>query len=149
MITKSELLKGRDALYPADYTQTISNNLEELLIALNAIRTAYGKPMIVDSGWRPSAINDATSNAAHHSKHLIGLAADIADPDGSLWLWVLANLDLMQKLGIYMEDKRWTPSWVHFQLGPPLSGHRIFIPSAAPALAPTAWNGVYDVAFNA
>ena len=144
MISKDELLKGRDAQYPSDYTQEISDNLDRLLAPMNQIRTAWARPMTVTSGWRPPSINAATPGAATHSKHMEGLACDIADPDGSLMAWVLSNLSLMQTLGIYFEDFRWTPNWVHFQLGPPASGKRIFVPSSAPALAPSRWDGEYD-----
>lgn len=148
MIAKSELLMGRDVTYASEYTQEISDNLDKLLIPLNQIRTAYNVPMIVNSGWRPPQINAATPGAAPASKHMIGLAADIRDTDGALWAWVLQNLALMQQLGIYMEDKRWTPGWTHFQLGAPGSGHRIFVPSSAPAGAPDAWDGNYDHSFD-
>lgn len=148
MISKDELLKGRDQQYPNDYTQEISNNLDNLLIPMNQVRTAWGKPMTVNSGWRPPSINAATPGAAKHSKHMLGLAVDIADPNGSLWAWVLQNLDLMQQLGIFFEDKRWTPNWVHFQLGAPISGKRIFVPNASPASAPNAWDGSYDSKYD-
>ena len=148
MISKDELLKGRDKQYVSDYTQEISNNLDKLLVPLNQIRTAYGKPMTVTSGWRPPAINSSTPGAAAKSKHMIGLACDISDPDGVLMKWVLQNLPLMKSLGIYMEDFRWTPNWVHFQLGVPGSGKRIFVPSSAPAGAPGKWDGKYDSQFD-
>lgn len=144
MISKSELLKGRDTQYPNDYTQEISDNLDNLLVPMNQIRTSWGKPMAVNSGWRPPSINAATPGAATHSKHMSGLAVDILDSDGSLWAWVLQNLDLMKQLNIYFEDKRWTPNWVHFQLGGPASGKRIFVPNASRATAPDAWDGNYD-----
>lgn len=144
MISKDELLQGRDKKYPAEYTQEVSDNLDKLLPLLNQIRAAWAKPMRVNSGWRPAAVNASVPGAAAKSKHTEGLAADISDVDGSLWAWVLQNLDLMQKLGIYLEDRRWTPTWVHFGFGPPKSGKRIFIPSAAKALAPDNWDGKYD-----
>lgn len=148
MISKQELLQGRDKQYPNDYTQEISDNLDQLLILLNQIRAAWAKPMKVNSGWRPPSINGSTPGAAKNSKHMQGLAADIFDPDGSLWAWVLQNLDLMKQLGIYMEDKRWTPGWVHFGFGPPASGHRIFIPSSAPAIDASLWDGQYDHSYD-
>ena len=147
-ISKDELLKGRDQQYPGDYTQEISDNLDKLLIPLNKIRDAWGKPMIVNSGWRPPSINASTPGAAIHSKHEIGLAADISDVDGSLWAWVLENLQLMKDLDIFMEDRRWTKDWVHFGLGQPTSGHRVFVPSANPAPAPDNWDGQYDHGFD-
>lgn len=148
MISKDELLKGRDKQYASEYSQEVSDNLDKLLIPINQVRTAWAKPMTVTSGWRPAAINSATPGAATHSKHMIGLAVDILDTDGSLMQWVLDNLSMMKDLGLYFEDFRWTPNWVHFQLGAPGSGKRIFVPSSAPAAAPSKWDGQYDSSLN-
>lgn len=148
MISKDELLMGRDRQYPSDYTQEISDNLDNFLILMNQVRSAYGKPMTVNSGWRPPSINAGTPGAATHSKHMLGLAADISDPDGKVWEWVLENLQLMKDLDIFMEDKRWTPGWTHFGKGKPASGKRIFVPNASRAQAPDAWDGEYDHSFD-
>lgn len=148
MISKDELLKGRDKQFPNDYTDEISTNLDLMVEAMNQIRTAWGKPMTVDSGWRSPSINASTPGAAAHSKHMLGLACDIADPDGSLMNWVLENLQLMKDLGVYMEHFCWTPSWVHFQLGSPTSGHRIFIPNSTRNPNPSKWDGNYDNSFD-
>jgi Peptidase M15 len=144
MISKSELLQGRDQQYPDDYTQEISYNLDKLLIAINQVRSAYGIPMTVNSGWRPASINNSTPGAAAHSKHMLGLAVDISDPNGELWKWVLQHLDLMAQLDFFFEDKRWTPGWVHFGLGKSVSGKRIFVPNANRATTPNIWDGIYD-----
>jgi len=148
MITKDEILMGRGKKYPKEYTKEISDNVDKLLEIMNKVRKAYNKPMIIASGWRPAEINEGTSNAAKSSNHLKGLAVDIKDADGSLWKWVLLNLNLMKDLGIYLEDKRWTPTWVHFQIVPPKSKKRIYIPSTAPAKADDIWNGKYDSKYN-
>ena len=148
MISKDEILMGRDKQYPEDYTEEISDNIDKLLTIINKVRSAYNKPMIVESGWRPLSINDDTANAARNSNHKKGLAVDIKDVDGKLWQWVLLNLDLIKRFGIYLEDKRWTPTWVHFQIVPPKSKKRIFIPSTAPAKAEDIWDGKYDPKYN-
>jgi hypothetical protein len=148
VILKDELLKGRDKQYPQEYTAEISTNLDRLLIQMNLVRAAYGLPMIVDSGWRPAAINSSTPGAATHSNHMKGLACDISDPDGKLRAWVLANLPLMQKLGLYFEDFRYTKGWVHFAIAPPASGKRISVPNANRPTDPNCWDGVYDHAFD-
>jgi hypothetical protein len=152
MITKDELLMGRDKSHPKEYTKEISDNLDNLLIAMNQIRSKYGKPMRVTSGWRPSAINQSIAGAAKRSNHMMGLAVDISDRDGELREWVLENLDLMQKLGVYIEDFRWTQRWVHFQIVRPRSGKRIFLPyadtSRYPMTAPQAWNGNYESKYD-
>lgn len=148
MITKAELLMGRDTKYPEDYTKEISDNLDVLLEKINVIRKAYGKPMNVSSGWRPAAVNSTVLNAAKASKHQTGLAVDIQDLDGKLFQWCLANLSLLQSLDLFLEDKRWTPTWTHLGIGAPGSGKRIFVPSAAPAIAPELWDGKYSKEFD-
>jgi hypothetical protein len=148
LVTKAEVLMGRDKLYPSEYTQEISDNIDSLLIPVNEARYACGFPWHVDSGWRPKAVNDATSNAAKASNHMKGLAVDFADPDGKLREWVLANLPLMASLGLYFEDFRWTKGWVHFQIVAPGSKHRIYVPSTAPMTNPDAWDGQYDSSLN-
>lgn len=147
-LTKDDLLMGRDKAYPAEYTAEISANLDKLLPILNKIQEKYGKKFKINSGWRPAAVNAGTPGAAAHSKHMEGLAADIADADGAIMNWTLANLDFMKEIGVHMEDWRWTPTWTHYQCVPPKSGNRIFIPSTAPALAPDRWVGKYAAKYN-
>ena len=147
-VTKAEVLMGRDKQYPAEYTKEVSDNLDRLLPPVNSVRSSYGKPMAVASGWRPDAVNEKTANAAKKSNHRLGLAVDFRDADGALWAWCAANLALLASLGIYLEDKRWTPTWVHMQVVPPASRRRIYVPSSAPAPAPKAWDGAYDQALN-
>lgn len=147
-ISKDELLMGRDKKYAIEYTQEISDNLDKLLVVMNQVREAYGKAMVVTSGWRPPEINAHTPGAAMHSKHQIGLAVDISDPVGDVRRYVLANLSMMKDLGLYMEDFNWCPGWVHLQLGPPSSGHRIFIPSTNPPTCDVWVSGDYDSSFN-
>ena len=55
-------------------------------------------------------LNGSTANAATKSSHILGLAVDIKDVDGKLWQWCIANLQLLKDLGLYLEDKRYTPS---------------------------------------
>lgn len=144
MIKKEEILKNRHIKYASSYTPEISDNIDKILIPLNILRKRYGKPMDVSSGWRPPAVNDATSNAATKSNHLKGLAVDFKDSDGKLRDWVVEHLEWLAGLGFYFEDFRWTPGWVHLQIVPPNSKRRVYIPSAKPAPHPLAWSGQYD-----
>lgn len=148
MITKAELLQGRDKLFASDYTQQISDNLDVLLEKLNVIRAAYGQPISVSSGWRPLAVNQSTANASKNSNHLTGLAADLKDMDGRLWDWCLQNLDLLTASGLYLEDKRWTSTWVHMQCVAPSSKKRIFIPQKGLPPFPQLFNGKYDSRYD-
>jgi hypothetical protein len=100
--------------------------------------------MYVSSGWRPTGINEALSNAGKQSNHLKGLAVDFRDSDGSLRKWVIEHIEWLSGLGFYFEDFRYTPTWVHFQIVPPKSKNRVYIPSVNPAQDPNAWSGQYD-----
>lgn len=120
----------------------------DLLERINKIRDQYNVPMIVNSGYRTPAINDATANSGQNSWHLKCAAVDIADADCKLWNWVVQNLQLCKDLGLWMEHKCWTPTWTHFQIYPPGSDHRIFVPSSKAAPAPHIWNGIYDSKYN-
>ena len=134
-ISKSEILMGREVQYPLNPEQ--QKNLDILLVKMNKVRDAYGKPMSVSSGYRPAAINAGVSGAAKNSSHTLCMACDIKDPDGSVRKWVLANLQLMKDLGLWIEDFRWTPTWVHFQIRP--ASRRIFMaydPAKQPMTAP-------------
>lgn len=147
MITRSEILMGRDIQYPLSKDQEA--NLSDLLIKGNKIRTKYGKPMTVSSGYRPAAINSTVPGAAKNSTHTLCMAFDIKDVDGNIRKWVLENLQFLQEIGIWVEDFRWTPGWVHFQTRP--ASKRIFLaydPSKTPMTAPKIWDGKYDSKFD-
>lgn len=133
-------------LNPHNYpvSELVESNLEDHLRRMNLVRTAYNHPMTVNSGLRSDADQARINPDAPKSNHLVGNACDIADPDGKVREWVLANLPLMKSIGLWFEDFRWTPGWVHFQRVPPTSGHRIYVPSSKPALSPDCWDGNYD-----
>ncbi len=127
MISPAELNPHK---YPVDNATAF--NLVTLLAKINEVRSAYGVPMIVTSGLRSQddqarLIADGKSNAPK-SHHLTGEAVDIYDPDGKLAEWVTVNLDLMESIGLWMEDFDHTRGWVHFQIIGPKSGNRVFIP---------------------
>ncbi len=113
-------------------------NLQHLYEVMNIIRAAYGKPMIITSGLR--TLDDQKKIDRHllgpggkpkgprKSQHLLGNACDVSDPTGELYWFCLDHMDLIHTLGVYLEDKSFTPRWVHFQTVPPRSGNRIFLP---------------------
>ncbi len=110
----------------------IDSNLRVLCERLNKVRAAYGKPMIITSGLRDAAqqadLIKAGKSIATQSKHLFGLAADIADPNKELAAWCLENVKLLESIGLWCEHPDYTPTWVHFQASPPRSGNRFFKP---------------------
>ena len=127
MITMKEL-------NPHGYTtnQFIDKNLAILLERMNELRDAYDKPMIVTSGLRSEEqqaglIAQGKTNAKN-SKHLAGAACDILDENGELKKWIMDNVKILEKIGLWCEDFGHTPTWCHFQIMAPGSGKRFFIP---------------------
>ena len=134
MITMKELIK--DTLI-SDIIIEHQHNLEELLIRINKIRTAYGKTLTVTSGYRTiqdhiriynkNCIMDP-KKIPMQSTHLYGKAVDIYDPNKDLQKWCLANIKILEDIGLWLEDFEATPNWVHFQISSPKSGKRMFKP---------------------
>jgi hypothetical protein len=130
MISRDEILKGRDRDYPL--TPEMEQNLNRLLDAVNNVRKEWGKPLVVTSGYRPGHYNKS-ARGAKKSAHMTCEAVDFRDRDGSFGLWCLANLELLEKNGLYMESPIHTHEppnarWVHLQIRRPASGNRVFIP---------------------
>lgn len=119
-----------DELNPHGYptSDEVAANLRILLDKLNKIRQAYGQPMYINSGLRSEADQQRINPSAPKSKHLTGQAADVRDQDQAFWNWCMANMSLIEEVGIWFEAKEATPTWTHCQSVPPLSGKRIFIP---------------------
>lgn len=130
MISFKELLNGNSI---ADVPIAYQHNLQALQKKMNVIRQAYGKPMIVTSGFR-SEQQHLRIYSKHKKKppmgshHLKGNACDVYDPDGQLKQWVLQNVEMLEDLGLWCEDFAATPNWTHFQQLPPKSGARFFRP---------------------
>jgi hypothetical protein len=147
VITLQQYWTGRDEAFPEDCTLAVRRNAAALLAAVNTLLKCAAEDRVapgidehtwnqVASGWRPPSVNARTSNAGKHSTHITGQGVDLQDhADRRLARWCLRNLDRLEGLGLYMEDPRWTPSWLHLQCVPPASGKRVYIPSSAPALA--------------
>lgn len=147
MITRDEVLMGRDKQYPLSSEQ--EDNLKILLERINKVRTKRAIPMYPSSGYRPTAINNGVPGAAKLSTHTLCMAVDIKDPTGELRKWVLENIQFLQDVGLWIEDFRWTPTWVHFQIRP--ASKRIFLaydPKKVPMTAPNIWDGKYDSKFD-
>lgn len=138
LITESEILKK---VKKEDLPEEHQKNLEVLLWRINKVRYAYNKPMIVTNGYRFMAdhiriykelavqrkVAYDESKVPMNSNHLKGAAVDISDPDGNLYEWVQANEALMEEIGLWMEIKD-DQARVHFQIFPPKSNKRFFIP---------------------
>lgn len=149
-VTLRHYFMGRDVTY-APVPPGVTDNAIELLRAIEVLldfAEADGIVPAIDevtgthvaSGWRPPAVNDRTANAAKGtSTHLSGLGIDLEDHvDRRLAVWCCKNLDVLERLGLHMEDPRWTGGrprtpdegerdpWVHLQLAAPKSRRRVY-----------------------
>lgn len=125
MITMQEILMGRANFL--DLPEDIQKNGEVLLTALNQFRKEYGKPMYVSSGYRSPFINQNTKGASKTSAHMSLQACDFKD-NGELFEFIKKDPAVLERCNLYMEDPRWTPTWIHLQIRKPASGNRIFLP---------------------
>jgi hypothetical protein len=115
-------------------------NIHLLLEKINKLREAYGKPLKVTSGYRTKAKHLAIyaakgitdqSKIPMASNHLSGLAIDVVPIEDNikhLQDWIMNNESLMADIGLWFEDFRATPTWVHAQVVAPKSGKRFFMP---------------------
>lgn len=141
MITVDDYFMGRRELYPLALSPDIERNAARTVAVANALlaralgagirletnaKTGSG----VNSGWRPPAVNAATKGAATNSKHMLGLAVDVHDPDGKIdaWLMTDAGQQALKDVGIWIEHPDATPGWSHWQIVQPGSGRRVFYP---------------------
>jgi len=127
-------MKDISELNPRGYKTNpfIDANLKVLFDRVMHLQGCIGIDFVVTSGLRDPAqqlqlIKDGKSNALH-SKHLAGAACDLYDPEGLLSDWCLSNLDALKNIGLWLEDPKHTPKWLHVQIFAPLSGKRVFIP---------------------
>ena len=112
MITEQEILKGQPC--PPEFKK----NLEELLKRLNKFREIYGKPLIVNSGYR-SPEHNAKIGGAKNSKHCQVMACDFKDVDGKLKEFCRANdYKVLKDCDLYMEDGTKTTTWLHLDIFP-------------------------------
>ena len=123
-------MDGADAAIKsaAQITVTRANTLLDRLAAAGVSLETNDRGSMVNSGYRPAAINATIPNAAKRSKHMLGQAIDISDPDGVVDDWCMNNLDVLEEVGIWLEHPSATKGWAHWQIVPPGSGNRCFYP---------------------
>lgn len=132
MITMQEIL-GRAKL--ESFPKGIQDNLQVLLTRVNKIRTEWGKPMQVTSGirtiedhlriYKEKGITDL-KKIPMQSKHLTGKAVDVFDPKLELTAWLKKEPKHLEEAQLWCEEGN--KNWVHFQIEPPKSGVRWFLP---------------------
>jgi hypothetical protein len=126
ILTTSGKYPDRPKKWPPE--QGTVANAHDLAARLNRLGDYWERQLTLTSGYRPDAINAKVPGAAKKSHHRICAAADIADPDGKLAAFCLADLPMLEHLGLWLEDPAHTKGWVHLQLFPPKSGNRVFKP---------------------
>lgn len=111
-------------------------NIQELLKRVNVLRAAWGRPMIVTSGYRSlqehlniyfkKGITDR-KKIPMGSAHLTGQAIDIYDPGLKLTAWLKEN-DSSRLIEVDLYCEEGNSNWVHFTTRRPGSGRRWFLP---------------------
>lgn len=119
-----------EELNPRGYSLTNiqEDNLQKLCGAITALQDLCGLPFVVTSGVRSESDQMAINPSVKKSAHLTGEAVDISDVDGKIYDFCINNIDILIRLGIYLESRTFTPRWIHMQIRSPKSGNRIFIP---------------------
>ena len=125
--TLTELLNaGSHKWKESEVDIVIKRNLEDLIHKVNAL--GYKPPMRATSCLRSIKDQQRINTNAMGSAHLYGCAVDIADADGKLKEWCVANKNKLVECGLWMEDPEATKSWCHLSTYIPKSGNRIFKP---------------------
>ena len=124
-ITHEDVLMGR--IKRQDLTAEQAQNLDILVQRINALFETFDETLVVSSGYRSPSQN-ALAGGAKKSHHMNCAAIDLRDLDGKIWKFCIDNIELCEKLGIWLEDKGATPTWTHLQVYPPKSRRRIFRP---------------------
>lgn len=125
--TVKELLNAGTHKWKESEVDTVTlRNLEDLCRKINAL--GYQPPMRASSCLRSLKDQQRINPSAMGSSHLYGSAVDIADPKGELKKWLETRYGELVNCGLYMEDPKSTPTWVHLQIYAPKSMNRIFKP---------------------
>lgn len=124
------------AAFSQEFSKEIEDNAIDLLdkvnhllsISLLELEINPNTNTPISSGWRPPSYNRKVKNAAPKSKHMIGKAVDIYDPEGELDAWCMNNIGILQGIGLYLEHPSATKGWCHLQSVAPKSGRQVFYP---------------------
>ena len=98
-------------------TKEAKKNLEELMLFLDGVRSAWGSPIIVSSGYRCEELNEKV-NGAKNSGHKYGWAGDLIPSNNK-------KREFFEFFKEYVKDKSFDELlleksgksiWVHFSL---------------------------------
>jgi hypothetical protein len=124
---------GRDGITPEITSNAVvllsrANKLLDCMVLDQVPLDTNARGTYVNSGFRPAAVNAGIPNAAPRSNHMKGLAIDLNDPEGALDDWCMANLKVLEEIGLWLEHPGSTKGWCHIQAISPRSGNRVFYP---------------------
>lgn len=125
-ISVTEYLMGRAKL--EDLSPELQSNVNTLIPKINDLLEKFGEYRKCNSGYRSLEDQKRINPSAMKSKHLSCQAIDLEDKNRVLSQWCLKNVKVLEELGLYCEDFKYTPTWCHFQIVAPKSGKRFFIP---------------------
>jgi hypothetical protein len=113
--------------HPLDKEQ--EENLQALYDKLLRLQAESGIFLEITRGFSTPKEQLLINPKAPKSKHCLGAAADILDPQERLYRFCLSHMELVKSLGLYLENPAFDPDGhLHVQSLPPPSGHHIFIP---------------------
>ena len=94
----------------------VVDNLNRLAAYLDGIREKFGKPILINSGYRCPMLNKAVRGAVR-SQHLKGLAADLVCSDMEKLLSIIRETKGFDQL--ITEHNRGSKSyWIHVSVAP-------------------------------
>jgi len=113
-LTKTET--GLDNSPPPEFI----NRLAALAQTLEMIRGIFGKPVIINSGYRSSKVNSAVGGS-NTSAHSLAYAVDfnVKGMKAKEVAAIIANNPLI-KFDQLIDEKRNGPGWVHLSIDPKL-----------------------------
>jgi hypothetical protein len=103
-------------------------NMTGLAGLVTQLEQSFGKPFQVTSGLRTPQLQMQINPSIKKSAHLTGEAVDVSDSDGKIYDFCISNVDILIRLGLYLESRTYTPRWAHITCRAPASGNRFFIP---------------------
>lgn len=127
MISLQAYLMGREAEFPP--TPEMLADANSLLQRVESLFYDLGIELTDDdlsSGYRPGRFNVMAGGSAN-SAHLKCVAIDIKDPNKKFAKAVLQNPQLLDRHGLYLEDPKYCPTWLHLQTRK--TRNRVFKPS--------------------
>lgn len=125
--TLPELLASETALYskiPNLPTFAEVENLNTLIVSiLDPVRSVYGSPIKVTSGYRCTRLNEAVGGVKN-SQHLSGLAADLIPVDGDLERLKQTIITTGVPFDQLIEEQSGKTKWIHVSIAPTGKGAR-------------------------